>query len=198
MPANTAKLLHFMAPGFLHGMSNALFTIQAQAQVRNAGPEIAAGCATANAVLEVMRLVADPRGGDDPGPVGPALRTVVELLRIGLRDQGVRVDVEDAVLETTDRAPLRTFVRAMVLATEQLHGALPTGCDGHVRLSWLEPGVFCIEFVAAASQLPFEIDLAPAQRRLTEALRGTGFEARQRQACPGLVLRLPDAEGSRD
>ena len=188
--SNSAKLLKFIVPGYLHGMGNALFTIQAHAQVANADPMIALGCAKAAKVLDVLRLLSDPDTDDDFGPVGPQLRTVVDLMRVGMRDSGMTIDAADPV-------PLGEFVRTVVLTTLELHESLPTGCKGSVRIVWIEPGVLRIGFDPESSQLPFDVDLTAAQERLADAVADTAFRVRRQDPGHGLVVSLPLDGGPR-
>jgi hypothetical protein len=195
--SNSAKLLKFIVPGYLHGMGNALFTIQAHAQVANADPMIARGCAKAANVLDVLRRLSDPETDDDSGPVGPQLRTVVELMRVSMPDSGMTIDAADDVFEATDAVPLGEFVRTVVLTTLELHETLPTGCKGSVRIVWIEPGVLRIGFDPDPSQLPFDVDLTAAQERLGAAVADTAFRVRCQDPGHGLVVSLPLDGGPR-
>lgn len=196
----TAKLLELMVPGFLHGMGNALFAIQAQAQVlsltgKGDADEILTTCGNANAVLDLLRLLAE---GVEPGAparaepgvaAGSALRAILDPMRIGLRDSRVTIKVSDATYVSTESVPYGVFARAVALAAAELIARVPTGIRGELRMSWDAPRVLRTAFHVDRGQLPFKADLAPAERSVAAALVDAGGHVARVDG--GLVMTFP-------
>jgi hypothetical protein len=201
-----AKLLELMVPGLLHGMGNALFAIQARAQVmaaaRAPGTEengegdtdgILPACRNASAVLDVLRLLTTAAGEEPSIPAGDALRGVLEPMRIGLRDASYSIEVDPAAFDAGDAVPHRLFVRAVGLAAAEICDAVPTGCRGVLQFRWMGARVLRVAFVGAADQLPFEADLTAAERTVSSWFVDTDG----RVGCEdgGLVLTFPEVAG---
>lgn len=190
----TAKLLEFMVPGFLHGMGNALFAIQAQAQVLSTSgegdvAEIVTSCGNATAVLDVLRLLSATEGAEPVVPSGTALHGILDPMRVGLRDSGTTIDVDPSAFEATDVVRHGRFVRVVALAAAEIHAAVPTGCRGTMRFGWEGPRVLRVSFVVAAEQLPFEADLSLAEHSVASWLDVPGGQVARVDG--GLRLTFP-------
>jgi hypothetical protein len=202
-----AKLFELMVPGLLHGMGNALFAIQARAQVMaearaqvpgedgedNEGDadEILPACRNASAVLDVLRLLTTAAGKEPSIPAGSALRGLLEPMRIGLRDTSVSIEVDPESFDADDAVPHRLFARAVGLAAAEICDAVPTGCRGVLQFRWMGARVLRVAFVGAADQLPFEADITAAERNVASWFADTDG----RVGCEdgGLVMHFPEA-----
>ncbi len=188
-----------MVPGFLHGMGNALFAIQAHAQVLDVSGKgdieaLVAACRKANAELEVLRLLTST--GGEPGSstgiaAGEGLRGILDLMRIGLQDSGVSIAADPSGFEASDPVPHRLFARTVALAAAEICEAVPTGRHGELQFRWVEPRVLRLAFVADVEQLPFEADLTVAGHSVTSWLELGGGQVAAVEG--GFALTFPEA-----
>ena len=154
----TARMLQFLAPGFLHGLSNALFAIRSYGTLlaqrgahgacepgsepgmaEDPAADLAAiqeAGSRAGDALAIYRLFVEADGDDSHRAAGPLLRELLAQARITLRDRGLRVEVEDAAYETTRSLPARDFAFSLVQALVELDDELPDGFQGRVTVAW--------------------------------------------------------------
>ncbi len=176
------KLTQFLAPGFLHGLGNSLFLIQGQAQLHESpGSEgILQACKQASLAMDLFRALSQEEQAE--AKIGWSaevlLESLCEMLRPGLRDQGLRLayagDGKGQFLQDSRAACL--LVCAVLL---QLQDELPTGFAGEIKvtLQAAEHGSLQIRIAINhdPSQLPFTVDLAQVARDLegqVQALAG--------------------------
>ena len=69
--------------------------------------------------------------------------------------------------------------------------AIPSGCRGDLRMDWAGSRVLRLAFVVAPDQLPFEADLAAAERSVVAWLGDAGGSVAQVDG--GLALTFPEA-----
>lgn len=185
--------LWFLAPGLQHQLANALFAAQGQLQMAalddlRTRPVIDA-LRRAQGVVAVLRHLLP--GGGAPIAVGAAVHTVAELVRVPLRDRGLRLVTLDPAPGVADASSL---VPALVTTVRHVAAAIPFGLAGSIglvvtaddhslRLRWrVDP---------APGQLPFRLDWSAVAARLgAELPPGAMVEAADRDA---MELSMPPA-----
>ena len=93
-------LLEYLAPGFLHGLGNALFKVQAFAQLvesqapasgTEAGPGILSACKDASHLVEIFRALWVPNAQSDPVECGRLVEDLLQMMRGRMREDGLQV-----------------------------------------------------------------------------------------------------------
>ena len=204
-PLESSKLIHFLAPGLLHGRGNNLFLIQGNAQLlgnetAQLRSKILSSCEEAAVSLELCRCVLVGGSGPDRGRgAGVLLGRLLELLRVSLREHGLglswKEEVHQANLEVNAQQLCRTTIQAIWLLVENL----PDGLEGQLQvgLDCKDPGhvELCLELVQDASQLPFGANLTVVVSKLQDELQAFGGAARQ-EGGRRLFLQLPKGQAT--
>jgi len=175
-------LLEYAAPGFLHGLGNALFKIQAHAQVIDtepalsgpeAGPGILAACKDATGAIEIFRAVLDPEAHADPVQAGGLLEDMLQMMRGRMREDGVQVLWDQGSLDIPQAVRPRDVVAPVLIAMRQLALALPGGTQGVLTVSvrWERGLDLSLDLAPAPGSLPFEVNLEPAVRSTSASLQ---------------------------
>ena len=200
----TASLLHFLAPGFVHGIGNDLFQIQARAQLLGTADrdvqadrqDLLAACQGAGSSLSILRLLlADGVADDAVRSAGPLLSELCAMMRIRLQGCGLTVVADDAVFSFPARVVERSFARAVALAGHGIARALPTGFRGTLRIDVEPPNALRLQVVLDAEYLPFAVDLLPVADAVREAISSTCWSVRTLAPDEGrgLLLTLADS-----
>jgi len=196
------ELLDYLSPGFLHGMCNALFKIQGQAQLLGAGaagdsaaagPGIMAACHEAAEAVEIYRLILDPELPSEPVAAGPLLRDVVHLVRGRMQEGGVQVAWDETLESLNYAVRRRDLVLPVVTAMHRFSTALPTGFEGKLTVSaWWDTGLG-VELNLAPSKgcLPFEVDLADAIRDASDSFAGSEARVLAKESGLGITIEIP-------
>jgi hypothetical protein len=209
-----AQLLEFLAPGFLHTLGNALFTIQGNAQIlgrlpdtmRRQREEILAGCARTREALLVYRVIADPAPEGDGLLLGTSLPVLIDMLRVALRERGVGLRVTGPLPVAPVTVSRKGLVVGLVATCHALERGLRGGFDRELELRMQAAGVeFGVEFQAllAPERLPFTLDLTPELETLAPVLAEAGLKLRAAppRGCafdvPRLARLAPAAGGDR-
>lgn len=203
MSAKTrAELLEYMAPGFLHGLCNALFKIQGQARMLDrdsstgsvpAGPDILATCHEAAEAVEIYRIILDPEVHSEPVAAGPLLRDVATLLRGRLQEAGIQIQWDEALESLTHTVRRCDVVLPVVTAMHRLSTALPTGFEGNLTIHarWDDGLEVDLGIVPSTGCLPFEVDLAEAIRDASESFLGSAGRVAESQSGLGITIAVP-------
>ena len=194
-------LLEYIAPGFLHGMGNTLFKIQAYTQVIEnpsadaeiqAGPGILAACKDAAHVLEVFRVVLDPTAQTEPVEAGRLLEDLLHMMRGRMREDGVQVVVGGDGFDLPQAVRPRDVVLPVLVSMRCLGRALPSGMQGELAItaSWQQGLEVDLALHPAAGCLPFEVDLQGPLLDTSASLSGGG-EVHARADERGLRIIIP-------
>lgn len=201
-PAPCATLLALLAPGIVHQLGNALFTIQGHAQL------FAGDTRERDAILratqrgaDAVRLMGCLLGESAPTPTSAdwLLTQIVELVRIGLRERGRQVQLlagEGPCLVTVD---LQGATQLLLLSLQQFLHALPEVSAGTVTLQRHGTGVggLCVRigFAPKEGQLPFPIVGAELLAAVAAAARSLGVRLVVRARGAELEVVLPALTG---
>jgi hypothetical protein len=187
----------------LHGLGNELFVLGGRLATLAGEPEqLARGKAEAQraldqirGTLEVLKLLGcEPSSRGDRHPAMALLGQLVEVVRIPLRERGLRAELKPA------SAPGRMHVDGARFAGIVVHGLLrtlarlPQGYLGTVVLAVVALDGGTIEFTlgvrAEASQLPFPIPFDLVATELAQAWEGHGVHFSRLADGSGLSCRL--------
>lgn len=198
---SVAGALWYLAPGLLHQLGNALFTVHGRARLLadglgaddGAGTDARAivdGAARAQQTLAVLRWLCG-EAGPEPQPVAAVLPALADTLRVPLRDRGIELR-HDASTDPKQLAVVPTpFCRLVIAACQamsQSASASPAGAlvlqadaDGaHVLLS--------LSLVQAPGALPFPLEHTRLQELLRAELEAAA--ARVDDSAPRQTLRF--------
>lgn len=194
------ETIAFLAPGLVHQFGNLLLTVQGQALVLDpantsmlrARHSILGACSRGATTLRLLRaLLGENDGSYDSGP--SLLEALVELLRVPVREAGLRLDVAPADGEPF-LVPTTGFTWATVELVRALVAVLPKGDAGRLWLSAHVDGdraIVACEFRAAADRLPFPLPIAAAQDQLAACLAATAAAGAVSPMAAGLQVATP-------
>jgi len=180
-------LVDFMLPGLLHGLGNAVFSIQGFAQLlgtqqgdgERERTAILEASDKARAALVVFHQISGEAPVDAPGvPAGQALRRLGEFLAVPLRDSGLRLQIADPSSDEAVSVDGTALSCAVVEVLRHAAGGVPSGFEGSVQLAvTTAPGggvTVVITIAASASRLPFPVDLGRVADSACDCLRDHG------------------------
>ncbi|MCC6671678.1 MAG: hypothetical protein IT458_11490 [Planctomycetes bacterium] len=201
------ELVHFALPGALHGLGNQIFLLGGRvATLGGDAAELARGRAEAQRVLEqvrgtleVLRLLGcEPAARAERQPAATLLARLVEVLRIPLRERGLRAELRAATGAAPAPVDAARFAGVLVHALLRTLARVPQGYQGTAvfELRAADGGCaeVCVAVRAEASQLPFPIpfELVAAELAQTWGDEEVRF-ARLADGC-GLSCRLPGGD----
>ncbi len=203
-PSVTARpvghLLEFLAPGLVHGLGNSVFAVRGGAHVLGK-----AGTSTARTrevvleaaertehLLDVMRHLT--AGGDqDKRPAGLLMRRLVDVLKVPLRDRGLRVSFHQGSHRSPVSVDAGRLTRSVCEAVLGVAQAMPTGVEALLRLDLIDEArgatTFSIDVEAQPTFLPFPLDLAPIAAQIGAAIDCDGGVVREVES-ERLVVRV--------
>lgn len=199
------RLLRFLSPGVLHGLSNALFSVSSHAKLLGGGETqiareraaILRATSAAEGILEVVRFAL----GEVPEPptvrqVGVLVRQVCELLRVSCREHGLRVKPSHSSADSPANVDAVQLCRALIETVRELVEGLPGGYGGvldvDVAVQAREGVTLTLSVASDRDMLPFPLDLA----RVVVAARRSIDDphvALERESQRQIRLRLPRA-----
>ncbi|MCA8977056.1 MAG: hypothetical protein KDC98_20205 [Planctomycetes bacterium] len=171
----------FAAPGIVHRLGNAMFTIQGQAQLLGSvGPEARERRSILNASERAGRTLALMRAllghhHDQPEDASTLVAMVCEVLGIAVREGGHTISArlpDDGEFRGVDPG---MFYPAVLEAIRLLVAALPVGQPGNIELQ-LGDGergqvVVRVRYAARRGSLPFPLATEAIDADLERALR---------------------------
>lgn len=200
--AAAAADLAFLAPGLVHHFGNLLFALQGhvlQADPRAAEAPLAAIAGNVDRGAVALRLwrhlLGD--GGPEFGDAGRMLRELAELARVGARERGHRLDLDEGQIPDV-AVDFASYVPAVVAALRECLDAVPPGVPCHASLGWGEGGArIAIEVRPEPGTLPFPFPSEAVRRAWARRAAERNWPI-DGLACPqGLALTLPAANLSR-
>lgn len=205
-PARDA--LWFALPGLVHQLGNALFAVQGHAMgLTRAGTGadqaqrgILGATERASGALAVLRCLL-PDSADLPIPAHQLLTQIAELLRVPMRERGLRLELSprDDSSKPGPDTPLAgaAAARRLVAGVHCLVAALPTGTRGTVQVSAARGSgaamAVDVAFVPDPGTLPFPIDYAAVGRCVDDSVGAAAV--RRTVGTQGMELVLPTAVG---
>jgi len=194
-----AQRMLFLAPGLVHGLSNALFAMQGHAQlIGSRGPDLnqdreailKANEQAQGSVWFLRILLRDP-GAHPVAQAGVVLRRLGDVLRVPCRHRGLSIDVQhsaEGIPAMVEGAP---FVEALTAAVAGLLEEVPAGFEGAVALDLahqdgdgvevrvtLSPRSAILPFPVAAEDLCDTIRREIANSALAVSARADGVSLR--------------------
>ncbi|MBK8100483.1 MAG: hypothetical protein IPK26_25580 [Planctomycetes bacterium] len=190
--------LWFLAPGLMHHLGNAVFAARGQLQLAALDTERAApalqALLRAQTALGIVRHLLP--GGGGPVALGACVHGLAEMLRVPLRDLGLRLVTADvpagAVVDAAALLPaILGAVRGLANAVPQGLGAVltltATTDATTLALRWgLEPG---------PGLLPFGLDWTKLAATVRQCLP-MGVELETTATADGLLMVLPTETGA--
>jgi len=180
MTRHDADSLWLLAPGLLHQLANAMFTVQGHAQVLGNGSTdpahrrtILAAAERAGGALQILRwLLGDEHGAELQ--VGVLLQRLLEPLNVSLREAGLRLELLHSSRESPLCVAAGRFSRTLLALLRQLIAVSPPGSGSTLLLDLCEQttatAVLRAEIKPPRSALPFPIDLRAASGALATEL----------------------------
>ena len=197
------RLLRFLSPGVLHGMSNALFAVVSHAKLLGGGEgEIARvraailrAAGVGEGTLEVVRFaLGDTQERPAPRQVGVLLRQVCDVLRVSCHEHGLRLKASHSSVDSPATVDGVQLCRALVETVRELAEGLPAGYGGILDIDVLAQGrdgvTLMLSVASDRDLLPFPIDLL----RVTAAARRAIADEDvllERSSLRQLSLRMP-------
>jgi hypothetical protein len=187
-PECDGRLLRFLAPGLLHGLSNSVFAVVGHAHLlggeqgdptreRNA---ILRACQGANGALDVLRYLVENGSGEErqfcqPGVFLPRL---CEVLRVPCRERGARIQFQHSSTDSPVLVEAGVLARAVLVVVAEVAEALATGFAGTLRVDLASQdarrALLKVTLDADPAILPFPIDLVAVRSAVAAALQSTG------------------------
>jgi len=177
---HSKELLHFLAPGLVQRLRNALSTIQGRAQSEDdqggvAKGEILAATKRAQEAVQVLRCVSEERGAVHVGLLLPRL---VEVLAVPMGERGLTLAWQHSSKEPPARVNGTLLAETVVSGLKAIAEGLPAGFGGNVVVDLCAQGSeqveILIELVPGSGLLPFQVDLLSVQQELQKALSPHG------------------------
>lgn len=203
-PGMPSSSVSFVAPGFLHLLGNVLFTVQGHALTMVEGDASGAAAKAAIeqasargvAALGAMRaLLGEP--GQPPQCAGALFATMVELLRIPLRERrlGFRIAGEDGPAASR-RVDSQAFCNLLAEAVHHFAEAHPGSDPGVLELALGTNAVGAVtvhlEFEPGAGVLPFPARAAQWAETLGRAAVRCGWRSEVHAIGDGVELAFPE------
>jgi len=169
-PVATHTSLHYLLPGILHALGNSIFAAEGHANLlegestdADSKAMIITAVREARQALDVLRCLASDDG--DLTPVtDELLESLLKFLRIPLRDQGLRLQLDQGASDPGCHVSGPLFCNCLVAAVQSIATRVPEGCRLSIslRCSVEESGhvAMVLHSVNAPGFLPFPLDLA--------------------------------------
>ncbi|MCA8948819.1 MAG: hypothetical protein KDE27_04910 [Planctomycetes bacterium] len=181
----------FVAPGLVHRLGNAIFTVQGHAQLPDRPIPRDTVLAAANRGGRALAVARTLLGSTFEPPADPLelLEVLVDLTRIPFREAGHTLELtRGAAARTVDPG---TFCPAIVEALRAFHEVLPRGQKGVLRIAVAaDAGDLAVRigYAAAAGELPFPLAIPELRQRLHQRLANR--PRRPRLELAGAALEL--------
>lgn len=197
------RLLRFLSPGVIHGMSNALFAVTSHAKLLGGGETqiareraaILRAAAAGDGVLEVVRFaLGETVERPAVRQVGVLLRQVCDVLRVSCREHGLRIKASHSSADSPANVDAVQLCRALVQTVRELVDGLPSGYGGTLDIDIVGQNRDAVTLLLTVASdrdlLPFPLDLS---RVLAAAKRAIDDDdvALERGSIRQVTLRLP-------
>ncbi len=197
------RLLRFLSPGVLHGMSNALFAVTSHAKLLGGGETqiareraaILRASTGGEGVLDVVRFaVGDTLERPAPRQVGVLVRQVCDVLRVSCREHGLRVKASHSSGDSPANVDAVQLCRTLVQIVRELVEGLPSGYGGTLDIDVVgqsrEAVTLMLTVTSDRDLLPFPLDLI---RVLAAARRSIEDDevVLERSSLRQVTMRLP-------
>lgn len=197
------RLLRFLSPGVMHGLSNALFAVGSHAKLLGGGETqiarertaILRATHSAEGVLDVVRFCLD-EGLERPivRQVGVLVRQVCDVLRVSCRERGLRVKPSHSSADSPANVDAVQLCRALAETTRELVDGLPTGYSGVLDVDLVTQGregvVLTLNVAHDRDLLPFPLDLARVVVAARRSIEDPDIVL-ERESQRQIRLRLP-------
>lgn len=195
-------LLRFLMPGVLHHLGNALFAIQGHSQsLGSETPDLEAEKAAilrgADQAHGAVRVLAHLSGETTGQPVqgGILMHRLCEIVRVPLREGGLRLHLQHSSPETPEPVDGTVFCRTMTATLQAVLAALPTGFRGELGIDLAFQSTKFLDIRMRvrgdADTLPFPIYLDEVVQALSPRLSEEDVEISRDDREHGLQLRIP-------
>ena len=197
------RLLRFLSPGVLHGMSNALFAITSHAKLLGGGETqiareraaILRAAGGGEGVLEVVRFtLGDTLEQPAPRQAGVLVRQVCDVLRVSCREHGLRVKASHSSVDSPANVDAVQMCRALVQTVRELVDGLPAGYGGVLDIDIVGQSRDAVTFMLTVNSdrdlLPFPLDLLRVVAAARRAIEDDDVVL-ERGSLRQVTLRLP-------
>ena len=190
-----ARLLEFVSPGIVHGLGNAVFSIQGHGRQLGAGggdlatprQAILGAAERAQRTLDYYRVVIGVRGWVR-GQAGILLRQAADVLRVPLRENGLSLELRHTARSTPVFVDAWDLYWPVSWAAASLLEEVPVGFDGVLALDLLQQNGTGVTLRVAlephSALLPFPV---PVSLLCAELSRWAGSAGVSVEACAGGV-----------
>src|SRR5262245_53121156 len=204
MPQGRADTLWYLAPGIVHQLGNALFTLHGRARLL-AGAEpgriaddvraMLDGVERANTGLNVLRWLCE-EGRPAAVPIAQVAQAFVDVARVPLRDRGLTLELAEVPREPAPVEP-GAICRLLTAGCRAVVANLPGQPGGRLALSCTAVGTeIRFSFGLQAAGVPLPLD----QGHAADAIRADLAQAQARAEAGAdgevLVLFAPMARGA--